>query len=161
MTTRKVISFHAPHHKTESRGVAPIEFELPDGELADLLLVHIKKGHKLLTQTTGEACTSLFVTATGKPFENSNFTQYWQKIMITSSNVPYFPPNLARTVFVEQYTSANGMPPEMWDGAAAVMGNHVETWGVHYNPSARKRKAQKAVDAHQALVLEGSASLVG
>jgi hypothetical protein len=152
--TARAITFHAPHHKTEHRGFAPIEFKLPEGELTDLLLLHIEEGHKLLTQATGDECVSLFVTRTGKPFSDSNFTQYWDKVMTSAPpELSYFPPVLARTVFVEDYTSATGRPPNMWDGAAAIMGNSVPTWEACYNPSARKRRAQQAVDNHVELLM--------
>jgi hypothetical protein len=64
----------------------------------------------------------------------------------------YFPPSLARTMFVEDYTSEYGVPPEFWDGAAAIMGNSVAQWGQSYNPSKIRRLAQRAVNAHAAYV---------
>jgi hypothetical protein len=36
---------------------------------------------------------------------------------------PHFAPSKARTMYVEHITSETGLPPEMWDGVAAVMDN--------------------------------------
>ena len=64
----------------------------------------------------------------------------------------YFPPSLARTSFVSKYMEATGMTPNMWDGAATVMGNTVRTWSANYNPRKRARESQDAVNLHQVFV---------
>ena len=66
------------------------------------------------------------------------------------ASLSYFRPTLARTIFVEDYTSNAGVAPEHWDGAAAVMGNSVRQWDATYNPSKRSRQAQGAVAQHGA-----------
>ena len=56
-----------------------------------------------------------------------------------------FPPSLARKSFVEWYTLEYGEEPEMWDGAADIMGNSVRKWREVYNVSHKKRRMQKTV----------------
>ena len=142
------IRFIAPHHKTDRRGFAAIEIDLPSGIFTKLMLLHIDYGHAVLTQTTGEYMPYLFATRSGKSFSTANFTQYWQKIMKTATGIPYFPPSLARTSFVDKYTDEFGEEPALWEGAATIMGNTVKMWNEQYNPLKRGRDAQAAVDRH-------------
>jgi hypothetical protein len=126
-------------------GRTPITYRLPRGKLLKLLMAHVHGGHHLLTTSV-----RLFVSTTGLPLDNSLLDQNWARIMQSAApmGVPYFRPTLARTVFVEAYTAETGMPAETWDDAAAVMDNSVPTWRQRYNPSARSRAAQRAVEAH-------------
>lgn len=66
--------------------------------------------------------------------------------------LPIFPPNAARTIFVEAYTSANGAEPDYWDGAAAVMGNTVRQWSASYRPNRLVNAAEQAIEAHTSFV---------
>lgn len=155
-TPQRSIRFKAPHHKNDRRGFASIEFDLPGGKLTQRLLDHIDNGHRLLTQTASSAVlqrgelppTHLFVSRHGNPFSASTFCQFWSAIMGEQQEITYFPPGLARTSFVDCYTSEYGEEPEVWDGAATVMGNTVKTWKQHYNPRDRLRAAQHAVNTH-------------
>ena len=145
----RVIQFIAPHHKTERRGFSAISFDLPEGIFTKLLLLHIDHGHRILTQYTGDYMPFLFSTRMGKQFSACNFTQYWGILMKSAKDIPYFPPSLARTSFVDSYTSVFGEEPEAWEGAATVMGNTVKMWNEMYNPLKRGREAQAAVDRHE------------
>ena len=147
---RRSIRFIAPHHKTDRRGFAAIQIDLPEGIFTKLLLIHIDHGHKVLTQGTGEYMPYLFATRSGRPFSTANFTQYWKAIMKTAVGVPYFAPSLARTCFVDKYTDEFGEEPALWEGAATIMGNTVKMWNEQYNPLKRGREAQAAVDRHSA-----------
>ena len=147
---RRSLRFIAPHHKTDRRGFAAIQIDLPGGIFTKLLLIHIDHGHKVLTQGTGDYMPYLFSTRSGKPFSTANFTQYWKAIMKTAVGVPYFAPSLARTSFVNTYTNEFGVEPALWDGAATIMGNTVKMWNEQYNPLKRGREAQAAVDRHSA-----------
>lgn len=146
---------HVVHGKNEFRGQGvELTYSLPRGTLTKLLLAHIGEGHKVLTQGTGGA-DRLFVTATGIAFANKPplFTQHWEKIMrrcpiAAAKKIAYFPPVAGRRIFVEGYTSSNGVEPDLWDGAAHVMGTSVRRWGETYNPSRKRRQAQQAVDNH-------------
>lgn len=142
------LRFFAPHHKTDRKGFGPIEFELPSGPLTRMLLMHIDYGHKLITQNVGDDVKTLFNSRAGQAFSAQTYTHYWKTIMKSATKVPYFPPSLARTSFVDKYTSLNGEEPAMWEGAATVMGNTVKTWMLQYNPLKRQREAQAAVDTH-------------
>lgn len=66
--------------------------------------------------------------------------------------VQVFPPSLARTSFVSEYTNSLGVHPTMWDGAATVMGNTVRTWERNYSPHKRSKECQRSVDLHAAFV---------
>lgn len=146
-----IIQIQVVHHKNDRRAShnGPLEFTFPDGLLTKLLLTHIKQGHKVLTQAKGEKVVHLFVSRYSNPFSATTFNHYWENLMqrVDTMGQPYFAPSLARTMYVEDYTSEQGVHPDMWDGAAAVMGNSVNVWSS-YNPSKRKRAAQRAVDAH-------------
>ena len=144
----RAIRFIAPHHKTDRRGFAAIEIDLPSGIFTQLLLIHIDYGHKVLTQSTGDYMPYLFSTRSGKPFSTVNFTHYWKSLMKTATGIPYFPPSLARTSFVDKYTDEFGEEPALWEGAATIMGNTVKMWNEQYNPLKRGRDAQAAVDRH-------------
>ena len=65
------------------------------------------------------------------------------------TSIPYFPPSLARTSFVDAYTDEFGVEPSFWDGAATVMGNTVKMWNEQYNPKKRGREAEMAVANHK------------
>jgi hypothetical protein len=70
----------------------------------------------------------------------------------SAPDLKYFPPSLARTVFVEDYTSEYGVEPDMWDGAAVIMGNCTAQWKASYNPSRKRRDASQALKRHEAYV---------
>ena len=144
----------ARHHLTCRRGnPAPLEYTFPSGPLTKLLLTHIKQGHEIITQAKGDKMVRLFVTSKGNAFKDpSNFTQYWENLMrqVDTKGQAYFPPSLARTMFVEEYTGAHGAEPDYWDGCAAIMGNTPSQWRASYNPSRKRRAASQAVAAYHA-----------
>jgi hypothetical protein len=146
------------HGKNERTGGGiDLDYLLPEGLATKLLAVHILEGRELLAPHTDSGQEArLFVTNAGNPFNNATFAHYWRTLMGNCSvaermGIQYFPPNLARTSFVEEYTSENGVGPEMWDGAAYVMGNCVNQWAASYNPSKsmKRRKTQQAIRHHQ------------
>ena len=139
------------HQKNDRRGAAQrLEYDFPDGALVKSLLAHINAGQTLLTQNSG-GMTKLFVTHPGNAFSNPTFTHFWKSLMSQVGARDYFAPSVLRTMFVEEYTAAHGAEPEMWDGCAAIMGNSVDQWRKHYNPSARKRQAIASIQSHTAL----------
>ncbi|GAX82647.1 hypothetical protein CEUSTIGMA_g10073.t1 [Chlamydomonas eustigma] len=146
------------HHKNDRRQqyekCPPLTFTFPPGVLTMLFLAHIYQGQKVLTQPYGQMTSNLFVSGAGNAFSDQTFVHYWRTLMDNEDTLgqQYFAPSLARTMFIEEYTSEFGMPPEMYDGAASIMGNCVKQWHASYNPSRRKRAAQKAVDAHASFV---------
>ena len=61
-----------------------------------------------------------------------------------------FPPSLARTMFVDEFSAAFGVLPKDWaEGAANIMGNTVEQWKASYAPKRKSRLAQLAIASHQ------------
>ena len=152
------IKAHMEHGKTQRmNNFTRVSYILPDGDLTKLFLLHIKQGHALLVLEQPYKTRTLIVGKRGADISHNNslFTHLWNDIMHKcpirkAYKLETFPPNDARTMFVETYTSDTGNAPEFWDGAAVVMGNSVQQWGASYNPSKRSRLAQQAVDAHQA-----------
>jgi hypothetical protein len=141
------------HSKNDRRpNNSTIEYEFPDGPLKRLLLSHIMQGQALLTEASGDSMPFLFVTRKGREFSDSTFVQFWSSLMEGTSNIKYFCPSLGRTVFVEAYCAEEGVPPDMWDGASICMGTSVAQWAQSYNPSRKKRLAQRAVDGHAAFM---------
>jgi hypothetical protein len=138
---------------TSRRGSsAPLEYPFPGGPLVKLMLTHIKQGHQILTQGKGDKMVMLFVARSGKEFSGCTFVHYWTQLMktVNTRGQEYFPPSMARTMFVEEFTAAHGSEPDTWDGCAAIMGNTTAQWRASYNPSRRKREARRAVSAFSA-----------
>jgi hypothetical protein len=150
----KAIRSTVVHGKNDRRpGHAPLEYTLPTGPLSKLMLAHIAEGHGQLVLERPDRMLNLFVTRQGAAFNDATFVHFWRTLMGATSlpeGLAYFPPSLARTVFVEDYTSEFGVEPDGWDGAAIIMGNCVNQWRKSYNPSGRNRGAQRAVNAHAA-----------
>lgn len=86
---------------------AHLQFDIPRGPLLKLLLVHIGEGHKIITQESGDQMVNLLISKRGKAFTNVTFVQYWAALMseVDTMGQAYFPPSLARTMFIEQTTS--------------------------------------------------------
>ena len=85
------------HGKNDRRAVRDayrVRFTIPDGDLLKLLLTHVKGGRSLLTLEQAEPPMHLFVTDGGNSFNNSTFTQYWEKAMKSAQpfGIKYFPP---------------------------------------------------------------------
>ncbi len=131
-------------------GASPFEFVFPRGPLVKLYLAHIYSGQKRLTQLQGDRMIRMFVTKQGKAFTNVTFSQFWTGLQESTdtSGMAHFCASRARTTFVEDYTSANGVEPDLWDGAACLMGNTVRQWTASYRPMRRQHIAQRSVDAH-------------
>jgi hypothetical protein len=151
---KRAVSIVVVHSKNDRRrSNSPLEYTLPRGPLSKLVLAHVKEGHKLLTLEREDSMLRLFVTKQGKEFNDATFCQFWETLMSsTASGMKYFPPSLARTVFVEDYTSEYGVEPDMWDGAAVIMGNSTAQWSASYNPSRKRRIAGRAINGHEAYV---------
>lgn len=143
---------HGKNDRRQCKEMYNVSFTIPEGSLTKLLLAHIFQGQHLLTHHLPEPEHHMFVRKSGSPFTDAVFTQYWGKLMGYANRkhqLAYFPPSLARTIFVEDYTSVYGSCPDVLQGAAAIMGNTVEQWGKSYNPSKKRRLAQQVVAGHQ------------
>eukprot|EP00955_Chlamydomonas_euryale_P070239 360693-Chlamydomonas_euryale.AAC.1 len=163
-----ILTTHVVHGKTEfsNGGGVVMKYTIPCGPLTKLLLAHIMEGHTLLTQAGGTIVPNLIVTSRGEAYPcPSVFTQTWARIMkgcpiAARLGLQYFAPSAARTIFVEGYTSTHGVGPELWEGAALIMGNSVQQWFQSYNPSKKRRLAQQTVDNHSAYITNMGASNV-
>lgn len=72
------VKYIAPHHKNEGRGNGkPITVTLPKGDFADLVALHIKEGHRVLTMACEEPVPNTFVTKTAKAFGDVSLCQFW------------------------------------------------------------------------------------
>ena len=139
------------HGKTDrSAAAAPLEFIFPRGPLVKLYLAHIYKGQKRLTQLKGDRMIRMFTTRQGNEFSNVTFAQFWSNLQQSTdtTGMEHFCASRARTAFVEDYTSQLGVEPDLWDGAACLMGNTVRQWTASYRPHRRQMLAQRSVDAH-------------
>jgi hypothetical protein len=158
------VVLHINHGKTDKHGnFTPLDITIPRGPLSFLLLAHITAGQEVLVGgdiNDPYRIMPLFLSGGGNAFSDATFCQWWKALLKRSApHIPHFAPTLARTSFVENYTSEYGLRPEMWDGAAAIMGNSVNTWFKNYNPRHRNKKAQEVVAMHSRYVkkqLDGS-----
>lgn len=149
------VVFHVVHHKNDrrERHQQPVSFNVPKGDLLDLMVVHIKRGRPTLNCTfscmlQGELSPYLFVSNIGNSFSDSTFVHYWDTLMANSRDFGFqrFPPTYGRTIFVEAYTEAGD--PALMEGASIVMGNSLKQWRAHYNPSRRRRMVESSVSGH-------------
>lgn len=142
------LHMHLPHHKNEGPwGRAPISFNLPH-DLAELMRMHLSEGHKLLTEYLGrEDEPHVFVDNKGRPFNDSNLTIYWDKMLTSMGLHPAISPSLCRQVFVHERRSAERVEGPSDRGAAMVMGHSLAQWTKWYDLDFHKREAQQAVDA--------------
>jgi hypothetical protein len=99
------VVIHGVHHKTENHSQGALKIVLPKGLLSDMMVWWIKTGWQHLKN--GHNSPTMFKSSYGFAFTDSTFTQYWKKIMKSASpSLLYFPPNMARTSFVESYTAS-------------------------------------------------------
>lgn len=76
------VRYVAPHHKNEGRGKGvPLSVILPKGDLADLVVLHIKVGHKVLGMTSEEPLPNLFMTKSACAFTDVTFCQWWRHMV--------------------------------------------------------------------------------
>lgn len=117
---QKRVRFHAVHHKNDGRtssySSSPISFVFPLGPITSLLLAHIEEGQKLLTSPSGDRVVQLFVNRHGRAFSDATFQHFWAKLMSDTApaTLDYFAPSLARTIYVEDITSAEGESLGQW-----------------------------------------------
>ena len=148
----EVVRYIAPHHKNDRRGSNQVLcYDLPSGPISELMLIHIREGHEVLTHFLRHAQPHLFMSSSGMEFSDVLFANWWH-VFYHSSNgpQPYFPPSKGRTLFVESFIASTGhQPQESWEGAALAMGNSVKQWREFYAPRMKHMLAQEAVHSHQ------------
>lgn len=144
------VTIHLVHHKNDRKGFNPITVEVPPGQLLDLMLIHIERGREALNDGSvdGEVSPNLFVSNKGNTFSDATFVHYWTSLMRDCDLFGFerFPPTHGRTIFVQDYTEDGD--PEMWEGAALVMGNSLRQWKQTYWPSRNKRMVDRAISNH-------------
>ncbi len=147
-----VVRYIAPHHKNDRRGSNQVlSYDLPAGPLTQLMLIHIREGHGVMTHTYKHAQPHLFMSGSGMAFTDVMFANWWHGFYHSHKGpLPYFPPSKGRTLYVENFIASTGhQPQESWEGAALAMGNSVKQWHEFYAPRMRHRLAQEAVHRHQ------------
>ena len=147
-TSTGALHMHLPHHKNEAKwGRAAISFNLSQ-DLDVVMDLHISKGHKLLTDYIGiENVCHVFVDRQGRPFTDSNLTNYWDRMLVSMGLNTPISPSLCRQVFVHERRSAERVPGPCDRGAAMVMGHSLAQWSKWYDIDFHKRESQQAVDA--------------
>ena len=148
------VVYIAPHHKTERKTFGVIKIVIPDGDLAELAMLHITKGHAAMCIKVKHPQPNLFMTSKGLSLMGSKaaFNYCWDGILKGKwcpglpawENV--FPPSTGRTMYVEHVTALTGNKPNEWDGQAMCMGSSAKQWSLHYAPGLGARKMQAAAD---------------
>lgn len=148
------LTLHVVHGKNDRRHQhGDFSVGIPDGLFKDLLLSHVEEGRAALeAAATNTTCIKLFVSQQGNPFSDATFIHYWRSTMASAAafGLTYITPTIARTVFVEDYSSH--CPPQFWEGAATVMGNTVRQWKASYMPSRKRKLVQNMAYNFQAYV---------
>lgn len=153
------VFIHVVHHKNDrkERNQQPLSFKVPNGNLLDLLMVHIERGRQALDSSyaclmQGEVSPYLFVSNQGKTFSDSTFVHYWDSLMSNAKQFGFerFPPTYARTIFIEDFTLTG--EASLMEGASMVMGNSVRQWEATYNPSRKRRLVENSVAGHQMFI---------
>jgi hypothetical protein len=133
---------HCPFHPQRRQlGEAPTKYTFPRGVLTRLLMAHIQEGQRIMTKRHGRV-HSLFVSGHGHPFTSaSNFSQYWSTLIRQHApkSQRKLTAQLARTMYLEHFTSVHGSQPmDIWEGCAVIMGNRTTTWAKNYTPGERR-----------------------
>ena len=119
MGIQVTVHHHKNEHQMQNQG--PLVVCLPPGRpLTDMMVHWIQHGWHALVSSTGSTSSSLFMSSCGNAFSDSTFCHYW-KMLLGDSALPYFPPNLVRTSFVEAFTA----------GGFSGLGHHIGK-SVHY-----------------------------
>lgn len=102
-----VLTYVAPHHKNEGKGKAePITYQIPSGQLSDGLQAHFLEGQGVIT--IEDPHPFLFTTESGKPLNDCTLPILWKKLVTEVGGIAHFPPNKARTIYVEHYMQHHG-----------------------------------------------------
>lgn len=133
-----------------------IQIVLPEGDLTELAMLHITKGHAIMCNKVGVSQPHLFMTSSGSSFVASKAAlNYWWGTALGGrwchklpQWTPQFAPSKGRTMYVEHVTALTGNTPAEWDGAAQCMGSSAKQWSLHYAPGMRARQMQAAADNH-------------
>jgi hypothetical protein len=134
-----------PHHKNEARWEhLPIEFELP-ASLTQRLMPWISEGHKELA---AEGQRLLFVHPnSGLGLTAVNMSQ-WFQTLLGKFNAPFkCTPRQLRHIFVDERCSNVAVQGPTNKGAARIMGNSFERWGISYDKNLHNREVQGAASA--------------
>lgn len=152
-STSETFTIHVLHGKNDKRILKQayqVSLTVPDGLLNKLLFIHARDGHALLTQGDGGQASQgrFFVNpARGQRFDDSGFSNWWKNMMerggaVKTYGVSFFPPSRARNIFVISYRKHNeGEPSDVFEGAAAIMGNSPKQWDASYDMKKRQREA--------------------
>ena len=106
------------HHKNSTKGFHPILFDIPLGDLTDLLLFHIQRGSEKLM--AGTSVVNLFMSHGYRAFTDQTLRRYFRGRVLKEAPFDAFAPVECRRIFVEGYCQEFGPDPEMWDGASTV-----------------------------------------
>lgn len=137
------VTYVAVHHKNSSREghSSPMSFSLPHASvLTDLVGIHIKEGHAVLSAGAPKPSPFLFRDRQGRPFTPATLCYWWGSLMAgqhgpVGGPFPDFTPSRGRNLFVSSYMKATGLDAPMdWAAAATYMGNSLKQWREYYGP---------------------------
>ncbi len=156
----ETFTIHILHGKNDKRACKlayNVSLTVPtDGLLNKLLLVHARDGHPLLTEEDGGASSSgrFFVNPShGQRFNCSDFSNWWSNMMrqggaVSNFGLTVFAPTKARNIFVTEFKKHQGPnSADVFEGAAAIMGNTPRQWKESYDYGLRQREADRMMDA--------------
>lgn len=107
----------------------PVGFLLPPS-LTDQLIPWVTEGHQMLAPHSRH----LFVhPGSGMPWSNSEFWQWWQRLLSVFGAPFRFPPSKLRHIFVSERRSEHRVRGPNDAQAARIMMNSVERWEISYN----------------------------
>lgn len=100
---------HGKNDRRLARELFKVSLRLQPSDQTKVLIAFIRGGRELLTLEQPEPCPNLFVTGYGNAFNDATFQHYWVNCMKTAKEfgISYFPPNKARTIFIEEYTKVH------------------------------------------------------
>ncbi len=108
--------------------------------------LHAKEGLGWLRLTSDEPdhLSYMFVDKGGRPFHDSTFSAYFQKMLVKAGG-PRVTPQHCRHIFVMERMSPNRAPGPGNLEAAAVMGHSVKQWEVAYHPTLMAQRCEQPV----------------
>jgi hypothetical protein len=74
---------------------------------------------------------------------HARFTQYWATALKCAGF--YFCPQEGRTTYIAD--AMRTLPPQVWPGAASIMGNSVKQWEKSYNPTLKQQRIDATLAA--------------
>jgi hypothetical protein len=152
-------SIRAPHHKTEARqGGTMLEFDLPSDlhPLLEFLLLGGGRGALVSPLPPSDAPATLFFHPnTHKPYSYADLGTIFRDTVLSGTRAS-FPPQLCRSIFVDERRGSDRAPGPADEAAAMVLGHSLRQWDTTYD----RRFASRQVAAVPSAMQEWRAHLL-